>query len=572
MESDQITAGTPIKKPVPISTAPFGGLDDDDTPASGNSGTSASSTPSVRSPIKLSRENLNAKADDLAKQLELPKRPGEVVQDVEVIQKWFDMLSAEHWNKLMVYVNRIYPVINRKIKNPDENKYIDVISKDTYESAGNKSIYRYLSNQHGGGKYQLYVNDVSKKGNQTLFIGYVIVPTDEVAPKINLDELDVYHKTNAGFIVGLQNQGIMDSNKKFIDPKGNNNNNQTPTTTQSNGSGSDTAAVMAQVGAMYKDMMTILAKANERDRGELNKGGLNDLFLEKLKQEDPNKQVAMLSTMLTALQGLIPKPVAPDTSNQISIKDILQMQQGSHDKMLEMMGKLMEGRNDKQEDDLERLARYKQVLPELFGGRGKSGEDREKTTGELIYEGVKELGLPILGIVSQMFQAKTGAAPIIPVTVGQAQAMIPGPATSNVIPMPAPQGQQTPQQNNSSAQPQEQVMPENLSPIVVKYIQAYGMVIINAIKAKQTGVDVGQSISDMTSMLGEDVYTILKNQGKDKILSTMKAIPEFWNQTGGVYGEAHMVQFVEEFINFEEILDKEDGEEGGNDNGVTPIA
>lgn len=517
------------------------------------------SPPSTTS-TRLKASEISSKAHTLQQENRMPAKPGDKVDEVQ-LQKWLELLTPTMWDKSMIYVNRLYPRINRKQGDPDAFKYIDVITKDAIEAAGG-TIRNHILQTHGGGKYILYITDTSRKQNQCIFEAICTITFDEAEPKLNLDEVELHNKENSGYVTYLQNKGILDSQKRIIKNLGTNAGNTT--STGQAGSGDTIAAV----GQLFNQFATTFKQLNPQQKDELGKSGLTDLFLEKLKQEDPGKQMTMLTTMLTAMQAMVPKV---DTSNSLGMKDVIQMMNDSHNKQMEMFKMLLESQktnaaSGSDDSDLDKLIKWKTALPELFGrGRGNSGEDREKSTAEIVLDGVKEVGLPILGIISQVIQNRTGAVPIVPVNVEQAR------QAAGMGGQPQPQQPQQLSPANVISMPQNSNVPNNTNApaatgdtglvMLQAYLVNYGMMIINAFKSGQTGVDVGQYIKGLAPMIGEDVYEIIKAQGKDKLLAAMKSVPEFWQQTGVLYGESRVQQFVEDFIDFEEILAEDDKEE-----------
>lgn len=537
-------------------------------------------TKSRRIPVS----EINAAAAKLQQESRIPTKPGDKVND-EQLQRWLDLLTPQMWDKLMIYVNRIYPRINRKMSDPDQYKYIDVITKEALETSGG-TVRKHLVQNHGGGKYGLYINDTSRTGmgRQCVFEAFCTIPFDECEPKLNLEEVELHNKENAGYVSYLQNKGILDAQKRIIKPNTGIGNNGIPTP----GSNSDSGTIGA-IGQLFTQFANTYKQLNPAQKEDLGTKGINELFLERLKQEDPNKQLTALTAMMGMLKDMIPKA---DTSNSLSMKDVMTMMNDSHTKQIEMFKMLLEQKNSASEDssDLDKLIKWKTALPELFG-KGR-GHDAEKSTAEIVVDAVKEVGLPILGIVSQIIQNKTGAVPIIAVNAQQAQEQVrqaqggnrqpnqPQPyqhqytqhvpqqpqqvaAPSNVTTMPSP---------NDATNATDAIEPDKGMILLQTYLVNYGMMIVNALKNGQTGVDVGQYIKGMAPMVGEDVYEVIKAQGKEKLMLAMKSIPEFWAQTGGLYGEKRIDEFVDEFMEFEEILAEEEREDRKDNENKKPVA
>lgn len=534
-------------------------------------GSSGSREKSV--PQKLGRTQIDAEAKNLSEKSELPRAPSPVVNDESTLVDWLTLLTPDMWNKLMIYVYRLYPIINRKMLDPDKDNNVDVLTKDSIDTQG--GIISYMMKMHGGGKYKILLNDASKNKNQTHFTAHINVPIDSALPRLNYTELEINNPKNQGYIQLLQNHGIMNDKKQIVSP--------TATATPASGTpaqgSNDTAAILDKFSGVYDKILGAMGKMSSDQKAELNKGGINELFLEKMKQDSPNNQVTMLTAMMAMFEKIIPKPVPVDPANTISFQTILQMQADSHNRMLEMVTKMIGGQKEAQ-SPLALLTELRTALPEVFKGSGGSGETAPRSNLEIGLDIAKEFGLPILGIVSQVIQMKTGAKPAIPVNIQQAEEMVqqsgmqgqgqqPQPIRSNpqLEAARANQAAQVQQPNANSNGDNVTQMPDpnqtsnpNFSPLIHKYLLGYGQLIINAMKAGESGIAVGENIKSFTPMIGQDVYEIIRSQGKEKLLTTMELTEGFWSQTGALYGKDRMNEFVEEFLNFEKIIAEEDNE------------
>lgn len=532
-------------------------LTPDMTEANDNPITSGGRAPGRR----ISASEINAAATKLQQENRIPPKPGDNVDEVQ-LQKWLDLLTPAMWDKLMIYINRLYPRINRKMGDPDAYKYIDVVTREAIETSGG-TIRKHIVQNHGGGKYILYINDTSRTAQkQTVFEAFCTITFDEADPKLNLDEVELHNKENASYVAYLQNKGILDAQKRVI---------KQGSAAGNSGGNTSGGSNISELGNLFTQIATTMQKLNPQQKDDLAGKGMTEIFLERLKQEDPNKQFVGMAAMLAAMKDMFPKP---DTSNSLSMKDVIQMMNENHTKQIEMFKMMLDSQqknSGKDEDsDLDKLIKWKTALPELFGRRGGSGDEREKSTAEIVIDAVKEVGLPVLGIVSQMIQAKTGAVPIIPVTPGQAQAHMDNMQRQQTQHNPAAIAAAAPQPPDNvipiqQAQPGEQ---EDKGLVLLQtYLLNFGNMIVNSLKNGQTGIDVGEYIKGLAPMLGEDVYEVIKAQGKDKLLLAMKSIPAFWQQTGELYGEKRMEQFVEEFMEFEEILQREEDEDESTGKG-----
>lgn len=517
---------------------------------------------------RLSRAEITNKTDQLSEDRQLPNIPGKNLQEAEA-RPWFNLLTIPMWGRIMVYCYRLSPVINRKLSDPTQANYIDIINKDNLDSIGNGDIRTYLKNCWGGGRYKLTVNDTDKNKNATMFDAFITIPFDEAEPKIEYKELVIEDRANLSYVAQLQQRGILDSQKRLIV-------SPTPQQAQQQQQNQTSDAAINAVVAMNDKMIQLFQSFSREQKQELGKGGINELLLEKMKQDDPNKQMVVMQGMLEAFAKMIPKP-AEQPKPEFSIKDILQMQQSSNDKIMEIMGKFMEVANKPPPPPppvrslMDQIEEFK-AIKEMFGvGGPATGEAVQPTTAQVIMEGAKEFLLPVLGIASQFMQQKTGRAPIVPVTEQQAQDLVNGNGgggrqPNGANPMGQPQGQLPPPPPNNvvSIQGQQQpTTPEDKGLFMLQeYINVYGGLIVNAMKSGVSGVDVGERISALTEMVNQNIYGIIQAQGDEKLLIAMKSIPEFWAATGGLYGEEKMVKFIDEFMNFEKYIQEEENQEG----------
>lgn len=510
-------------------------------------------------------------ANDLASLEVLPKVPAEVVQDPDVADRWFGLLTETQFDRLMPYCFRLFPIINRKLVDSEADKNIDVFTRDLWLLAG-RSIRNHFVQKHGGGRYKVYVNDSGKKGKQTLFELYLTIPQDEAQPILNEAELELHNPKNASYIMYLQNAGRLNDKKQWIktEKSTQHSNNNAPNNLNSTG---DPAMINAMAG-LFKDFLSF-SKSNEKT-SKLGDDGLVSLFLEKMKQDSPNASLAILPQMMTMFKEMMAASNKSDP-NAFSIKDFLIMQENNHKAQMEMMNKMFESKTEvkEPESDLDKLVKWKTLMPEMFGGKRQVTEEKEPETWAGVFKGaLSEIGLPLLGIASQLLQMK-GANPIIPVTPGQArdmvqpQAMITQPGTSRPIGenlTNPPQSNVVPINANANANaPVQRTLEDlknepNFSPMIFEVMTKYGMFFVNALKADNPGEIAGEQVAGMTQMLGANIYQMIKGQGEEKIVGTMKLIPEFWNMTGAVYGEEHIKDFVNRFCNFEKYLDENDDE------------
>lgn len=519
---------------------------------------------------KLSPQEIKKKSEQNALERELPKIPGKRVQG-EDLTNWFNLLTPNTWKRITAYIYRAFPIINRKFVDPEANNYIDIMSEDTWELTG-KNLVDYLRRNHGGGKYKIMINDTDTDGKNSklIFEGYCGIPLDEAMPNLNLMEVDLQDPKNMSYVVLLQKDGILDEKKRII---GSVNKTVGNTNTPNAGATGETIGAMTH---MMERFAALFSKLNEPQKQELAKGGLNELFLEKMKQESPSTMMNIMTPVITMLTTMVNKPQDNHTDR------IMEMQSANHkmqmENQMQMMKMMMESNKGKEsgsDDWLDKVLKLKTVFPGMFGGRNQpEGEPFPKTTTEVIADVIKELGLPLLGFGSQLLQMTKGVKPIVPVTTGQAQEMVTTVVDTSkghnlleearLAEASRPKIVQMPSGNeaNPNSNPNDPASDPNMSVIAMAMLQQYGGLLLNALKSGTAGEIAGEQLKNMSFMFGQDIHQLLKSQGKDKILYTMKHT-EFWNLSGKVYGEEHIEEFVDRFLNFENFLD--DGGQDGDD-------
>ena len=539
-------------------------------------------TENIGTPVQIARSEV----ERMTQARQLPKPPGKK-PTLEEAQAYLSSLEPECFNRLAIYFYRAFPVINRRMLDPKSNLYIDMFTKDQVD----EGIRNYVVRTHGGGKYKIIINDVEKPSvtgteMSTIMTLFFSIPLDEKMPVLNYKEIDLTAKENMGYIVTLKNQNILDDKGNIMTP-------------QMAGDPSNLAATMGSMFekfmGMYsqlgKDQQTTIAKILSNDDSK--KGGaIETLFLERMKQDDPNKQITMMVSLLTAMKEMMKDN---DGENKSILPILIEMMNKSsesiaksHELQMTMMTKMFElssansnkSSGDSFLDSLVKFAAVKEKLPELFGGGAPEGK---RQLGEIIVDGIKEIGLPAIGLASQFIQLKTGIAPVFPTTPGQAEAMarnagMGGTDIRQSQPQPRVLEMPNPNPNNPnpstpsnqyppgavldlSTTPSTIITDENKLTICQKFLIQYGGLLINAIKGGSDGVTLAENLVAMSSMLGMDHYSILKQQGQIEIVNAMKSVPEFWAQTGGLMGEEKINTIVDEFLRYEEILAEEVGNE-----------
>ncbi len=544
----------------------------------------------ILDPKVISRAELQKVTEDR----KYPKVPGKKPSTDEAVI-WFKNLEPSVYNRLMIYVYRAYPVINKRMLDPKADVYIDKLNQDAFD----EGLENYLTRVHGGGKYKIIVNDVEVpqvKGtnSSTLMTFYTNISFDKEMPKLDYKELDLNARENAGYIVNLKNIGVLNTKGELVS-------NQQNTNT-------DTGSVAESMGKMfmslYKEMnanqqaqLNAVLKGNENKKEDSN--GISNLLLENLKQNDPNKQVTTMLSVAKEMRGeggssikeLVPLLTLLLAEKKNDGPDVIAIMSKAHEQQMALMSKLIEAKSTQSNsgdnflDSLVKFSKVKETMPELFGN--PSQQEHKKQTAELIIDGIKEIGLPAIGLISQFFQMRTGIAPILPTNPQQAEEMVRQAGVDG-------QGRQMSQSPQQIAPPNNSSNPSNVRPInghpsppmdaidpaidpntiyevgtqtvltdpakltvCQKFIMQYGGLLATAIKTpKMNGVMLADNLIAMATMLGFDAYGQLQIEGQDNILAAMKSIPAFWQQTGMILGDVKINKMIDEFMRYEELIEK----------------
>jgi hypothetical protein len=486
---------------------------------------SAPSTPPL---VKASA--INEEAEKIRKARELPKKPGDNVTFNELCD-WLKILTPEMFPRIMIYVYRLEPVINRQLCDPQSANNIDVISDGYHELSED-----YFISRHGGGKYKLVISDLDNnrtyKGgffNATLNISMLENP-----PKLDLREVEWENQKNRGYRSWARAQKLVDENNMPLPEKVN-------ATPQSNAD--------AMVQAM-KLAMDFANKMDDKQQAQLKKqlGGdealtksIGDILLEKMKQDDPNKMVSTLATLLGAMKSMQPPPAANNDTLATIIPMFTSMMQAMQESSKQTFAMLMEIiKSNKSEsggdrDEISRLKDLVEVARELKGGNS----NRERSTAEVLTEFAAPIIGPLLNVVGQVMAIRAGGAGAPMPVKGQVVEM---PKANETQPGAVGQPQQLPTANPNEA---------------TQIIRQFAPIILNKLSGE--GWEMGAWIAEG---FGEMTAVAVTRYGVEGLLAAAKTVPEFWNQIMTTYGEEHLRKWLTSFVNFKEEMAKMEAEEG----------
>jgi hypothetical protein len=497
-------------------------------------------------PTILPNAEIQAKAEAIRSKRELPKPPGRGCTFTQFCD-WLKLLTTDMEQRIMVYVYRHKPIINRQLVNPDLPNYIDVIT-DGYKTLDES----FIIDRHGGGTYGLMVVDTDRGGTKkdgTYFEVKLDVPMGQHPPKLDLREVDWSEPKNTGYKAWAMGQRLIDVNGVPISEA-------KAQQAANNGNSGDTAATL-------KLMLDFASKMSDKEqaafRAKMGEGeslgkGITDIMLEKMKQEDPNKQLTTMSTLIQAMKptgeggltAIIPMFVAMMNTQMESSKQTMLM-------LVEVMKANKAEPQPEGKDSITQLKDLLEVARELKGGN--SG----RSNTEVIVDKVMDLATPVLGIIGQVMAMKAHAAGVqgIPVAPGgpsQGQGSTPPPTGSPQAPQTRvnaliQQAGATPKQNGDSVTDHEVGMIRQFAPLILQNMS-------------KEGWEFGAWISDG---FGDPIAASVARQGVDKLLAGLKAIPELWSQIEATYGEEYAKKWVASLCNYKEELGKLEGEGEGEE-------
>jgi hypothetical protein len=293
---------------------------------------------------------------------------------------------------------------------------------------------------------------------------------------------------------------------------------------------------------------------------------LGDLLLEKVKQDDPNRQTQQV---LGIIKEVLANNKAPDNgaqmkeflqiiremaaaskandANQPSWKDILVMQNENHKAL---MAFIMESKKEPPADpQLDSLEKVLNVAERISGLRRAGGE---RNGWEIGLDYVKELAVPALQTFQNFWSLRNGGRPMPPVG-GQ-----PGAAPNGSIdPYANPQALRelaNTMRNQAGAVPPQSAPPPPQPPgELAAIVQNFGGLVINHLNVGTPGQEVADSL---VALMGNATHAQICAQGEPALVQALMSAPEI-----AMFGEPRIRAFVHEFVNFREILDAEQNEE-----------
>jgi hypothetical protein len=489
--------------------------------------------------------DVDKQAAALAEKHALPQPPSKILT-WEQMMEYLALLTPEMWSHILIYVYRLRPRIIRQLKDPDAPNYIDCL--------GEPFTLEYLTERHGGGKYMLEAADraITVKGNANhLFRCFFQIDEIRSEPKLNYEELDINARENMSYIQMLQHRGVLDRNGRLMQ------NQQQPAAAA--GVNADVIKeILGFVSKLNSDQQEALRSKISTDQGSLGKS-VGDILLEKMRQDDPSKQVQMLSGMLTALKEIV--GTSKNNEGGSALYDRIIQMQSEHNKTVLQLIERIAGRtrepNEPGNDEFDRLDKVLGFAEKLAAMRGGGGR---RTGWDVGLDYAKELGVPILQTIGNLFTLRRGGQPIAP------GAPTPAPQQPQFDPYANPQAMRAHATAMTAQQPNPAPMPEPPGPPppmppgaatastqLLALMQQYGNLVINALNNGTRGCDFADYVS---GLLGNGTHAMISGHGEENLVQAMLAVPEI-----AMFGEPRLRSFTHEFVHYEDILQKEEGDE-----------
>jgi hypothetical protein len=476
----------------------------------------------------ISASAVQEKAKENKAKRDLPIVPGRNVSFKEM-QDWLDLLTPEQWDRMVIYCYRTRPITVRQLSNPDNPNYIDVMSEPFNEQT--------IIERHGGGKYSFWVNDTDlfKTKNAKLFEAKLDIPISTYPPKLNYEEVDVNAKDNIGYVQWLKAQGKIDDKGKPI--------------TQAAQQNPQQANQDSMMVPMFKMMMDFVDKMSQKDQQNLRKQlgaedslgkSIGELLLERMKQDDPNKQVATI----TALMGAMNKGGSDIATVMPMFLGMMNAMMESSKNQMNMMMQMFQNQNQgkgEEKDEISRLKDLLEVARELKGGN--SGNKSQ--IAELI-----EAGAPVLQSAFNLLSNVVAAKATANGNMNVQPQMVKGEPTQVSQQQNTQQTQQPQQQTSLPTGSEAANIINNFKPIILNKLAGEGW---------EFGVWIEEGFGAMQA-------AAITKHGVEGLLAAAKMVPDFWAQIEQSYGEAHLRKWLDSLVNYKEIVTKmeeeEDKEEG----------
>lgn len=439
------------------------------------------------------------------------------------IKLWTD----EMWSHTSIYLYRSWPIINRKLSDETNPKYIDLISSPK------EATRDYILRVHGGGKYQLWLSDSDRRG--VICTIPLSIGIDEAAPKVRYDELVVGHPDNKGFIDYEVRNGRMTTDGA-------------PAMPTNSTSGSDVATALQMTQTMLNRVLDANTRAQQQNPTamdaiyaksmEENLKMAREAYHQALQQVQAGNNRSAIDE-LTKVMDLVSKFASRGEATEGSgklIDRLLTLEAENRkstelwaSKFIDLLREQQSERSKPPSTQLDELLKIKEVA-EAFGMTG--GGSKRGSTLETVLEHLPRVLDPIARLAMSIASAKTGQSIPSPVVYPTAP---PAPA------LPNPTTPQT-EVNQSDMQ-------------LVSILSQAQDRIVTALYDDEHGADFANAV---VGMYGIAVHSAIKSYGKEKVLATIKGMPQFYARISNM--EEKLSKFLDDFLGFPETLPADEEE------------
>ena len=498
-------------------------------------------------------------AEELAKEHVLPASPGNKLS-WDQMQEYLALLTPGMWNHLSIYVYRLRPKIRRQLRDPNADNNIDCF--------GEPFTLEYFTGRHGGGRYMLQANDTDKKSSQNrgTQVFQCIFDIDEVKnpPILEYAELELEARENQSYVAWLRNQGILDSKGNVVQDR-----NSTPAAaTNGSLSAKDILEILKYVNTMNADQQNQLKTKLSPDEDTISKS-VGTILLEKMKQDDPAKQVQMWSGLVAGLKDIIGTSKSDNGISQIYDR-LISMQAKHNETVMGLIDRVFQNQNQNQQRTP--LDEFDKVFALLDRAKGWGGGGGRRTGWDIGYDIAKDIGLPAIQsfgtILTNVMALRRGqmpapagpGAPPIPASFDPYQNPLAAAAYASSLkaqtpPPPAPTPPPPPAAQPPAPPAAAAAAPPNTQPMEI--FTQYGNLVLNALNNGTPGYAFADYV---TGLLGNATHAMIANQGEEALVAAMLSIPEF-----AMFGEQRLRTFVYEFIHFEEFSTDEPDDDDENE-------
>lgn len=458
----------------------------------------------------------------------------------EELVTWLKKLKKVQVDHVKVYVYRKWPIINRKMADPDRPKYIDLLDGKAQDSATPDMMDKpYMITNHGGGRYEIWVVDTDKASKQKVTESKLDIPIADALPILNLDELETDHPKNQTYVNLLISQGKLKSDGSIVE-------DQNMSAPGAKG-GNEVQFVTATLSKLVDRLLDERRREGQTITPGVEREALNKslemtteaykLALNNAVSKGNEGEVEKFERMLNVVKGMQPDTKGGDDKMFALFQTMLTMQSEHQKTMIELMRANTSGKSET--EHFKGFLDVAMGMKDMFGGGGKSNA----------LETVLQHGGPILGHVSQIvanvMMLRKGGQPVPVDRVPQAGQA--GQRGAGALPAGNPEQEQQQQQQKGQT--------------VHDVIRQYGGFILQHLNEGTKGDDFVDVLGDIMGRTAAfNLHASLSSVGQDGLLQVMEAIPEFWEQ---VKDKEKLKEFVDRFVRYHELGDVEEVPESG---------